>query len=47
MVDVVGVDVDVEVEVDADDVLVAELDDVVGVVTEGTVRGGIVVWVTQ
>ncbi len=44
MVDVVDVDVevDVEVEVDADDVLVVELDDVVGVVT-----GGIVIWVTQ
>ena len=49
MVDVVGVDVevDVEVDVDADDVLVVELDDVVGVVTVGIVTGGIVIWLTQ
>jgi hypothetical protein len=40
---VAGVDVDV----DADDVLVVELDDVVGVVAVGAVTGGTVIWLTQ
>ena len=44
---VAGVDVDVDVDVDADDVLVVELDEVVGVVTVGAVTGGTVIWLTQ
>src|SRR5262245_20685765 len=46
---VVVVGAEVDVDVDADDVLVVELelDDVVGVVTDGTVIGGIVICVAQ
>ena len=49
MVVVVGDEVDVDVEVDADDVLVVELelDVVVGVLTDGTVTDGIVIWLRQ